>query len=54
METVTIPLEEYTKLLRESERLRTAREYVASREFIAPDETKALLGVEIKKGEKNA
>lgn len=52
METVTISLEEYTKLLRESERLGIVREYAASCEYIAQNEIRTLLGAEIKKGEK--
>lgn len=45
--------DEHEALLRDSERLKVLREYVASRDFIASDDVKVLLGIETRKESKN-
>lgn len=48
---VTITKYEYQELVRDSERLKILKDYVADAEFISTKEIKTLLGIEEKKGE---
>ena len=51
--TVTITKEEYTRLLIPLERIAVLERFLAANEYVSIDDVKTILGIDVKKEDKN-